>query len=65
MSAWVLLIVRMQLCCEAFPMMLLGGYVKVGKTLFVDFWVILRSGNSICNCVVYPFDLNNLWGIFL
>ena len=45
--------------------MVLGGYGKVGKTLFIDFWVILKLGNSIHNCIVYPFDVNNLWGIFL
>jgi hypothetical protein len=46
-------------------MMLLGVFAKVGKTLFIDFWVILKPGNGIHDCVVYPFDVNNLWGIFL
>ena len=45
--------------------MLLGGFAKVGEILFIDFWVILKPGNSIRNWVVYPFDVNNLWGIFL
>jgi hypothetical protein len=39
--------------------MVLSGYVKVGKTLFIEFWVILKLGNSIRNCFVYPFDVNN------
>ena len=45
--------------------MLLGGFAKVGKILFIDFWVIFKPGNGICNCVVYSFDVNNLWSIFL
>jgi hypothetical protein len=51
-------------CCEAFPTMLLDGFAKVGKILFIDFWVSPKPGNGIHNCIVYPFDVKNLWGIF-
>ena len=48
--------------------MTLGGKPKVSKVLlisWIDFWVILKSGYGIRDCVVYPFDLYNFWGIFL
>jgi hypothetical protein len=68
MRAWVLLIIRTSKCCKAFPTMALEGYPKVRKILlisWIDFWVILKSGNGIRNCVVYPFNVYNFGGILL
>jgi hypothetical protein len=59
MRAWVLLVLRMPS---------LEGKPKVSKVLlisWIDFWVILKSGYGIRDCVVFPFDLYSFWGIFL
>ena len=44
---------------------ILQGSPYSRKTLVIDFWVILKLGNNIRNCIAYPFDVNNHWGMFL